>query len=85
MYSKRQLSAFYSHFQVTSGQMTSLPSHFRSRDVISCHVTASSCELRLLGNEIYSICEFSALSSYFQVTSGQMTSLPGQFLSPEVT
>jgi len=38
--------AFYSHFQVTCGHMTSLPSHFRSRDVISCHVTATSCELQ---------------------------------------
>ena len=44
MYSVRQFSAFYSHFQVTSGQMTSLRGHFghlRSRDVISRHVTAS--------------------------------------------
>jgi len=49
MYSIRQFSAFYSHFQVTSGQMTSLgitSGHLRSRDVISCHVTASSCELQ---------------------------------------
>jgi len=48
-HSVRQISAFYSHFQVTSGQMTSLPSHFWSpevRDVISCHVTAFSCELQ---------------------------------------
>jgi len=42
MYSIREFSAFYSHFQVTSGQMTSLPNHFRSpkvtwRDFLSCH------------------------------------------------
>ena len=43
------LQAFYSHFQATSGQMTSLPGHFRhvgSHVVISCHVTATSCELQ---------------------------------------
>ena len=46
---KLHLEAFYSHFKVTSGQMTSLPvtsGHFRSRDIISCHVTATSCELQ---------------------------------------
>ena len=32
-YPKLGLRAFYSHFQVTSGQMTSLPGHFRSRGV----------------------------------------------------
>jgi len=104
MYSIRHFSAFYSHFQVPSGELTSLPGHFwstkvtwrhflshdclllratalqevkctvhatfrpstatsrrlplkwihfwitsghlRSRDLISCHVTASSCELQ---------------------------------------
>jgi len=49
MYSIRKFSAFYSHFQVTSGQMTSLSvtsGHLRSCDVISCHVTASYCELQ---------------------------------------
>jgi len=49
-HSIRQFSAFYSHFQVTSGEITSLPvtsGHLRSRDVNSCHVTASSCGLRL--------------------------------------
>ena len=48
MYSIYQLSAFYSHFHVTSEQMTSLPGHFRSSevtDIISCHVTAYFCEL----------------------------------------
>jgi len=59
MYTIREFSAFYSHFQVTFGQMTSLPGHFRSNDVTSgslpvtlgrviiyCHVTASYCELQ---------------------------------------
>jgi len=49
MYSIPQFSAFYSHLQVTSGQMTSLPGDFRSPEVTwghSCHVTASPCELQ---------------------------------------
>jgi len=192
MYSIRQFLAFYRHFQVTSGQMTSLlgnfrspevawrnflwrdylllratalqevkcivyasfwPStatssclalkwrhfrvtsgHLRSRDVISCHVTALSRGLqpcrkwnvqytpvfsllqplpgifrwndvtswslpvtwghvtstlviwlpppasyKLVGSEMYSTCQFSAFYSHFQVTSGQMTSVPGHF------
>jgi len=198
MYSIRQFSAFYSHFQVTSGQMMSLPGHLRSpevmwrhflsrdclllratsllevkctvyasfrpstatsrwgpvkwrhfrvtsghlrsRNVIFCHVTASSCELqpckkwdvqytpvfcllqllpcdfrsndvisgslsvtwdhvtsfpvtwlpppasyRLVKSETYSVRQFSAFYCHFQVTSGQITSLPGHFRSPEVT
>ena len=49
MYGIRQFSAFYSHFQVTSGQMTSLPGHFLSpevTDIICCYVSASSCVLQ---------------------------------------
>jgi len=49
MYSLRQFSAFYSHFQVTSSQIMSLLGHFghlRSHDIIFCHVTASSCDLQ---------------------------------------
>jgi len=44
----REFLAF-SHFQVSSGQMMSLPGQFRSSNVthvISCHVTATSCELQ---------------------------------------
>jgi len=143
MYSIRQFSAFYSPFQVTYAQMTSLPDHFWSpgtRDVISFHVTASSCEVELcrkwnvqytpvfgllqplpgdfrsndvtsgsllvtwgyvtsfpvmwlpppanyslVGSEMHSIRQFSAFYSHFQVTSGQMTSLPDRVRSPEVT
>jgi len=46
--SKLEFLAFYSHFQVTSGQMTSLPGNFdhvRSRDFISCHMIDYSCAL----------------------------------------
>ena len=46
MYPKLDLEAFYGHFQVTSALMTSLPGHLRSRHVISCHWTATSCELQ---------------------------------------
>jgi len=137
MYSIRRFSPFHSRFQVTSVEMT----HFRvtsglllSRDIISCHGTASSCELQLcrkwnvqitsvfgllqplpgdfrandvtfrslvvtlghvtsfpvtwlppparyslVGSEMYSISQFSAFYRPFQVTSGQMTPLPGHF------
>jgi len=143
MYSIRQFSAFYSHFQVTSQQMTSLPGHFRSPEVTSCHFLsreASSCKLQpcrkwnvqhtpvfgllqplpvdfwsndvtsgslletwghvtsfpvtwlppsalysLVGSEMHSIRQFEAFYSHFEVTSGQMTPLPGHFRSPEVT
>jgi len=88
MYRIREILVFYSRFQVTAGQMTSLSSHFwslRSRDVISRQVTASSCELHsLAGSEMYSIRQFSAFYSHFQVTSGQMTSLPGHSRSVEL-
>jgi len=46
-YPKREFSAFYSHFLVTSGEMMSLQGHFRSCDLISGDVTASTCELQL--------------------------------------
>jgi len=32
--------------------------------------------------EMYSLCEFSAIYSRFEVTSGKMMSLPGHFRSP---
>jgi len=86
-YSIREFSAFYSHFQVTSGQMTSFRvtiGHLRSRDVIRCHVTASSCELQPCRKLNVQYMPFSTFYSHFQVTSGQMTSFLGQFLSPEV-
>jgi len=119
--------------EVTSG-------HLRSRDVTSCHVSACSCELQacnkwniqytplfnllqpprgdfrsnyftfgslpvtwghvtsltvtwqpppasysLVRSEMHSILQFSTFYSHFQVTSGQMMSLPRHFRSPEVT
>jgi len=75
-----------------------LKGDFRSNDVTSrlllvtwCHVTSflvtwlSPASYSLVGIEIYSIHQVSAFHSHFQVTSGQMTSLPGHFRSPEVT
>jgi len=142
MHSVRQFSAFYSHFQVTYDQMTSLPGDFRWPDVTwrhSCNVTASPSELQpcrksnvqytqvfvlqplpgdfrandvtsvplsvtwdhvtsfpvtwlpppasysLVRSEIHSVRQFSAFYSHFQVTYDQMTSLPGDFRSRDVT
>jgi len=143
MYSIHQLSTFHSHFRVTSGQITSLPGHFRSPVVTWHHFVwhaASSCELHpcrkwniqytpvfgllqtvpgdfrsndgasvslpitwghvtsfpvtwlpppasytIVKGEMYSIRQFLAFYSHFQVTSSQMTSFPGDFWSPEVT
>jgi len=45
MYSMRHFSAFYSQFQVTSGQMTSLPGHFRSHEVTWHHFLSRDCLL----------------------------------------
>jgi len=87
MYSIRQFSAFYSHFQVTSGQMTSPPGHFRSSEVVMTFPVTwmpPPASYSLVGSEMYSIRQFLAYS-HFQGTSGQMTSLPGHFRSPEVT
>ena len=49
MYTKHKLPAFYSLFQVTSGQMMPLrvtSNHVRSRDVISSHMSSISCKLQ---------------------------------------
>ena len=56
MYPKLDLLAFYSHFQVTSGQVTSLrvtSGHVRSRDIISSHETATFCELQPCRSQTY--------------------------------
>jgi len=82
MNSIRLFSAFHSRFQVTSGQMTSLPGHFRSLDVTCLPPPAS---YNLVESEMYSRGQFSAFNRRSQVTFGQMTSLPGHFRSPEVT
>jgi len=86
MYSIRQFLALHSHFQVTSGQMTSLRvtfGHLRSRE--SFPVTwLPPASYSLVRSEMFSIRQFSAFHSHFQVTSGQMTSIPAHFRSPEV-
>jgi len=68
--------------------MKSLPGHF----VAWGHVTSfpvmwlpPTASYSLVGSEMYTIREFSAFYSHFQVSSGQMTSFPGLFESPEVT
>jgi len=81
MCSIREFSAFYSHFKVTCGQMTSLPSHFRSPEVrwgnfLSGDWLPPPASYSLVRSEMYCIRKFSAFYSHFQVTSGQMTSLP---------
>jgi len=83
-----QFSVFYSHFQVTSGQRTSLP----ALSVTWGHVTLFSvtwlplpASNSLVGSKTHRIRKFSAFYSHLQVTSAQMTSLPGHFQSPEVT
>jgi len=60
IYSIHEFSSFYSHFQVTSGLMTSLPGHFPSLKVLRRHFLSRDCPLRkataLL--EMYSIRQF---------------------------
>jgi len=80
-----QVLTFYSHFQVTSGQMTSVP-------VTWGHVTwfpvtwlPSHASYSLVESQTQNIRQFSAFYSHFQVTSAQMTSPLGHFRSPEVT
>jgi len=71
MYSISQFSALYSHFQVTSGQMTHFRvtcNYLRSRDVNSCHVTAFSFEYSLVGIAMYNMPVF-----------GPLHPLPGDF------
>jgi len=66
------------HLWVTSG-------HLKSRDIISCHMTASSCRLQPCRKRNVQYSEFLAFYSHFQVTSNQITPLPVHFRSPEVT
>jgi len=99
MYSIRQFSSIHSRFQVTSGQITSIQGHFmylRSRDIISCPVTASSCELHYcrkwnvqytpvfgLQKPLPGHFRSSDVSSgSLPVTCGHMTSFPVTWLPP---
>jgi len=72
--------SFYSHFQVTSGQMTTSG----SLSVTWGHVTSFPVTWRPTPASYSEIHESSALCSYFHVTSGQIKSLPGRFWSAEV-
>jgi len=74
----RWLPGKWRHFRVTSA-------HLRSRDVTSCYLTASSCELPRCKKWNVQYTPVFGLYSHFQMSSGQMTSLPGHFPSPEVT
>ena len=78
MYSICQFSILYSHFQVTSGQMTSLwltSGHLRSRYVISRHVTASSCKLQ----------PCKKLNLQYTPVFSLLQPLPGEFRSNDLT
>ena len=44
MYTEPEYSAFYNHFQMTSGEMTSLRGHFRSREARG-HFLLRDCHL----------------------------------------
>jgi len=76
MHRIREFSAFYSHFQVTSGQTTSLPVLPVTRGMWSHFVTwlPPTVSYTFVGSEMYSIFEFLAFCSHFQVTSGKITS-----------
>jgi len=70
--------------EVTTGKSC----HFRShevRDVISCHVRATPASYSPVGAQTYPKLDLYTFYSHFQVTCGQMTSLPGHFRSREVT
>jgi len=87
MCSIRKFLAFYSHFEGTSGEMSNFrvtSGHLRPCDVISCHVTASSCELqscrkwnaqytRVFGL-LRALPGDSVKSHHFRVTSGNLRS-----------
>jgi len=74
----RWLPVKWRHFRITSR-------HLRSCNVISCHVLPPPASYSFVGSQMHSIRKLSVFYIHFQVTSGQMTSLPGHFPSPEVT
>jgi len=84
-YTNPELSAIYSHLKVTSSEITSLP-------VATGHVTSfpvtwlpPRASYSSVGAQTYTKHEFSAFYSHLQMTSGEMTSLPGHFRSSLVT
>jgi len=72
------------------GLLQPLPSDFRSNNVtsgslpVTCHVTSFPVTWLSTSGELQILYEL-GFYSHFQVTSGQMTPLPGHFRSPEVT
>jgi len=78
MYSICQYSAFYGHFQVTSGEWRHFlgsSGHLKSHDVISRHVTASPCQLQPCRQ----------WNVRYTPAFGLLQSIPGDFLSNDVT
>ena len=68
MHRGRKLSAYYGNFQVTSGQMTSLPGHFRSPEVTERHFLSRKCLLRATAlyqvkRTVYACCRPSTATS----------------------
>jgi len=87
-YPKPQISAFYSHFQWLLVKWCHFQVTFgrdRSHDAISCHVTATSCELQPCRSSNVHKTRVISILQPLQVTSGQMKSLPAHFRSREVT
>jgi len=87
-YPKLDLYAFYRHLQLTSGQMTS----FESLPVTLGHVKSFPVTWRPppasfspVGAQTYPKLDLCAFYRYFQVTSGEMTSLLDHFWSCEIT
>jgi len=74
----RWLPVKWHHFWVTSD-------HLRSRDVISCHVTASTCELQPCRKWNVQYMRVFGPHSHFLVTTGQMTSLKGYLRWNKIT
>ena len=88
MHSVCQFSDHYCHFQVTFGIMSHFrvtSGHLSSRESFPLTLLPPPASYSLVGTEMYSTFQLSAVYSHFQVTSGQITSLPGHFRSPEVT
>ena len=88
MYPNHDPQAFYSRFQVTSGQITSLPGHFQSCAVTSHHFLSRHFHLLRVTALLELKCtqkrDLQAFNSLFQATFCQMTSLPRHFQSREV-
>jgi len=82
----------FRHFKPPPGDFRSNDDTFGALSVTLSHVTLfpvtwlpPPASYNLAESEMYSICQFSALYSHFQVTSGQMMSLPHHFWLREVT